>query len=244
MRGKRAALVAALDGRVDAHHAELARMPLDHDDALTAQIDRRTARIQQLLGAIPAAQAPPGRGRAHRQHRRRHHRRPARISRRPSPRLGALERLDDVPGIGPTAAQVLIAELGLDLGQFPTPGHLVPWARRSPPTIQSGATRRAGEGNPPARACSARSPPRPPRPTPSAASAPAGWCGASASARPSRQRPLDPGDRLAPAGRPTARFQDLGAGSSTSRIDRDRKTRNHVRQLQALGSSVTLNPAA
>jgi transposase len=43
---------------------------------------------------------------------------------------------------------------------------------------------------------------------------------------------------------PTARFHDLGAGYYTRRIDRDRKTRNHVRQLQALGSSVTLTPAA
>jgi hypothetical protein len=38
---------------------------------------------------------------------------------------------------------------------------------------------------------------------------------------------------------PTARFHDLGAGYHTSRIDRDRKTRNHLRQLQALGYSVT-----
>ena len=42
----------------------------------------------------------------------------------------------------------------------------------------------------------------------------------------------------------TARFHDLGAGYYTSRIDRDHKTRNHVRQLQALGYSVTLTPAA
>jgi transposase len=59
MRGKRAALVAALTGRFDAHHAELARMLLDHIDALGIQIDRLTSRIQELIGAIPAAQ-PPG----------------------------------------------------------------------------------------------------------------------------------------------------------------------------------------
>ena len=59
MRGKRAALVAALTGRFDDHHAELARMLLDHIDALGIQIDRLTSRIQELIGAIPAAQ-PPG----------------------------------------------------------------------------------------------------------------------------------------------------------------------------------------
>jgi transposase len=61
MRGKRAALVAALTGRFDDHHAELARMLLDHIDALGIQIDRLTSRIQELIGAIPAAQ-PPGDG--------------------------------------------------------------------------------------------------------------------------------------------------------------------------------------
>jgi Transposase IS116/IS110/IS902 family/MMPL family len=65
--------------------------------------------------------------------------------------LGALDRLDEVPGIGVKAAQVIIAELGLDMGQFPTPAHLVSWARLSPRTIQSGAKRRVGatgKGNP------------------------------------------------------------------------------------------------
>jgi transposase len=36
------------------------------------------------------------------------------------PSLGALDGLDEVPGIGPKAAQVTIAELGLDMGQLPT----------------------------------------------------------------------------------------------------------------------------
>ena len=43
---------------------------------------------------------------------------------------------------------------------------------------------------------------------------------------------------------PTARFHDLGADSHASRIDRDRKARNLVHQLQALGHKVILQPAA
>jgi type II secretory pathway component PulM len=43
---------------------------------------------------------------------------------------------------------------------------------------------------------------------------------------------------------PTARFHDLGADFSTNRTDTDRKTRNHIRQLQALGFTLTLTPAA
>ena len=245
MRGKRAALVAALTGRFDDHHAELARMLLDHYDALTAQIDRLPARIQELLGAIPAAQSPPdgagptGTGDggttgadAHQQ--------PA------QPPLGALERLDEVPGIGAKAAQVIIAEVGLDMGQFPTPAHLVSWARLAPRTIQSGATRRAGatsRGNPYLKAA----------------------LGEAAAAKTDTflgeryrrlVRRIGKRKALVAIARsilvivwhlladPTARFHDLGAGYYTSRIDKDRKTRNHVRQLQALGYTVTLAPAA
>ena len=43
---------------------------------------------------------------------------------------------------------------------------------------------------------------------------------------------------------PTARFHDLGADYYSSSIDKNRKTRSHVRQLQALGYAVTLTPAA
>src|SRR5215217_5115280 len=127
MRGKRGALVQALTGRFDDHHAELARMLLDHYDALTGQIDRLTVRIQELIGAIPAAQAP-------------------------SDGAGPTGGGDGgTTGVGAKAAQVIIAELGLDMGQFPTPGHLVSWARLAPRTIQSGAKQRAGatgKGNP------------------------------------------------------------------------------------------------
>jgi len=43
---------------------------------------------------------------------------------------------------------------------------------------------------------------------------------------------------------PTTRFQDLGPDYYTGRLDQKRKIRNHVRQLEALGYSVTLNPVA
>ena len=43
---------------------------------------------------------------------------------------------------------------------------------------------------------------------------------------------------------PAARYTDLGPDYVASRTDRDKKIRNHVRQLQALGLQVTLTPAA
>jgi len=138
MRGKRAALVQALTGRFNDHHAELARMLLDQIDALGVQIDRLTSRIEELIGAIPAAQPPPEKA-SH----------TGEDTYQPS--LPAVSRLDEVPGIGVKAAQVIIAEVGLDMGQFPTAAHLVSWARLSPRTIQSGAKQRAdatGKGTP------------------------------------------------------------------------------------------------
>ena len=54
MKAKRSALITALDGRFDDHHAELARMLLDQIDTLTAQIDTLTARIDHLTRAATA----------------------------------------------------------------------------------------------------------------------------------------------------------------------------------------------
>ena len=55
MKAKRAALIEALTGRFDDHHAELARMLLDQVDQLDRQVDRLTGRIEELIAAIPAA---------------------------------------------------------------------------------------------------------------------------------------------------------------------------------------------
>jgi hypothetical protein len=43
---------------------------------------------------------------------------------------------------------------------------------------------------------------------------------------------------------PTTRFHDLGADYYDTRLNKDRKTRNLVHQLQALGHHVTLTAAA
>jgi transposase len=65
-QGQARRLAAALAGRFDDHHAELARMLLDQIDALGGQIGTLSVGIEQLLAAIPAAQgwtptAPPAR---------------------------------------------------------------------------------------------------------------------------------------------------------------------------------------
>jgi len=52
-------------------------------------------------------------------------------------------QLDEIPGVGKTGAQELIAEIGVDMTRFPTSGHLVSWARFAPRARQS-----AGKGSP------------------------------------------------------------------------------------------------
>ncbi|WP_443079000.1 transposase [Streptosporangium sp. NBC_01495] len=40
------------------------------------------------------------------------------------PFASAAARLDEIPGIGPIAAAVILAEIGTDMSRFPTPCHL------------------------------------------------------------------------------------------------------------------------
>ena len=48
------------------------------------------------------------------------------------PVLGVIARLDEITGIGRGAAEVIVAELGTDMTQFPTPGHAASWAKLTP----------------------------------------------------------------------------------------------------------------
>ena len=43
-----------------------------------------------------------------------------------------LVRLDAIPGVGPQVAQVIVAELGVDMRRFPTAAHAVSWAGLAP----------------------------------------------------------------------------------------------------------------
>jgi transposase len=66
----------------------------------------------------------------------------ATIDQETGPFAAPVDQLDEISGVGRTAAQVLIAEIGLDMGRFPTPAHLAAWARFAP-----GVTESAGKGN-------------------------------------------------------------------------------------------------
>jgi transposase len=67
----------------------------------------------------------------------------ARIEAALAPFRDAVERLKDVPGISRTAAQIVIAEIGIDMSQFPSADHLISWAGLRPRLDESAGKRRS-----------------------------------------------------------------------------------------------------
>ncbi len=59
------------------------------------------------------------------------------IDRRLEPYRRQLELLVTIPGISLTAAQVVVAEIGIDMRRFPTAGHLASWAGVCPGNHES-----------------------------------------------------------------------------------------------------------
>ncbi len=161
--------------------------------------------------------------------------------------LGVIARLDEITGIGHDAAQVIVAELGTDMSQFPTPGHAASWAKLTPRAIQSGATSktgRTGKGDPYLRGVAG------------AAVMSAAKTGTFLGARYRRharrrgkQKAIVAGSRtiIETAYRiiadPGFRYIELGSGYH-DQLDAGRKTRDKIRQLEKLnpGMTVTLTP--
>ena len=161
----------------------------------------------------------------------------------------AVARLDEIPGIGRTAACVIIAEVGVDMSRFPTAGHLCSWARFAPGVKESAGRKKGngatGHGN-------------------RYLAAALGEAAASAAKthtflgeryrRIARRRGKK--KAIVAVGRsilvivwhlladPDTHFHDLGADHYDTRQGTERAVRNHIRRLHELGYRVTLEPAA
>jgi transposase len=75
----------------------------------------------------------------------------ARIEEAIAPFAAQVAQLDEIPGVGITTAQEILAETGTDMSRFPTPGHLVSWAKFAPKARQSAGRAKAaatGKGSP------------------------------------------------------------------------------------------------
>jgi transposase len=164
------------------------------------------------------------------------------------PFAAAVDRLDEIPGVGATAAQVIVSEVGLDMSRFPTAGHLVSWARFAPKVSESAGKKKGtpstGHGNRYlARVLGA--------------AVVAGRTDTFLGERYRRiARRRGPKRAAVAVGRsiliiawhlltnPDSRFGDLGAGFYDNHINPDRKKRHYIQELQTLGYRVTLEPAA
>jgi transposase len=215
LRAKRSQLEEAFVGRFSEHHAFLLETMLARVDQASADIAQLDRRIEEELAPFAAA----------------------------------ADRLDEITGVGRTAAQVIIAEIGTDMGRFPTAGHLVSWARFAPGVKESAGRRKGnattGHGNPYLARVLGE------------AAVAAGRTNTFLGQRYRRiARRRGAKRAIVAVGRsiliivwhlladPTVRYQDLGPGFYDTRVNAERAKRNHIRQLEALGYTVTLQPAA
>src|SRR3954462_3882339 len=215
MRSKTTRLTEALTGRFTEHHAFLLTRMLHRVDAISADIVTVQDRIDAQIA--PFAQA--------------------------------VARLDEIPGVGVTAAQMIIAEIGLDMSRFPTPAHLASWAHFAPGVSESAGRKKGNAGTGHGNRYLAR--------VLGEAAVAAGRTDTFLGERYRRIAHRRGKKRaIVAVGRSiltivgqllsdeNVHFIDLGPGYYDSHTNPQRKVRNHVRELQALGFAVTLNPAA
>jgi transposase len=215
MRAKIARLEEAFNGHFDDHHRFLLARMLARIDSVEADIVAVDNEIEAHLVPFAAAAA----------------------------------RLDEIPGIGAVAAAVIIAEVGVDMSRFPTAAHLCSWAKFSPGLNSSAGKTKGngstGHGNRYLAAILGE------------AAISAGRTNTFLGQRYRRiARRRGKKRALVAVGRSIlvivwhllanddARFTDLGADHFTRHVNPDTKKRSHIRQLEALGYTVTLTPAA
>lgn len=66
------------------------------------------------------------------------------IEERCAPFTAAVEKLDMITGVGPSTAQLILSEVGIDMNPFPTDGHLCAWAGVAPGNNESAGKRLSG----------------------------------------------------------------------------------------------------
>jgi transposase len=136
----------ALTGRVREHHRYLLAQQLVHLDFLDEQIGDLEQQIATTIAAEPPADSSPADG----------------VGTTVLPDVtaagraeggagavlswgDAVELLDTITGVGRTAAEQIVAEIGTDMGRFVSAGHLASWAKVCPGNHESAGKRRSGK---------------------------------------------------------------------------------------------------
>lgn len=119
LRRKIPELQQALRGRFGDHHAVLIGIILDHIEHLETAIAALDARVDELMDRPDPDDDGGGFARAR-------------------------DHLDTIPGVAKRAAEVIVAEIGVDMSRFPTAGHLASWAGMCPGNNITGGKSRSG----------------------------------------------------------------------------------------------------
>jgi transposase len=149
MRSKIPELEKALTGIVEPHHRFVLAQQLEHIDFLDEKVEAISLRVEQQLESMswPNEPAAPDTGQGIEEGT------PvADGSELPLTWNTAVALLDTIPGVNRRIAEVMLAEMGLDMRQFPTANHLASWAGLAPGNHQSGGKRYSGrttKGNKP-----------------------------------------------------------------------------------------------
>lgn len=157
------------------------------------------------------------------------------------------DRLITIPGVAKRAAEVIIAEIGVDMSSFPTSAHLASWAGMCPGNNESAGKRFSGRT-------------RRADPWLKGLLTECGWAASRtktylgaqwrqlARRRGKEKANIAVGHSILVIAwhllsTPGATFEDLGADYFTRRLDPAAEQRRLVRRLEALGLRVTLEPA-
>ena len=221
MRSKIADLSMALEGRFSDHHALMCRLHLDHIGHLDAMIAALDAQVDAMMAPFRAQR----------------------------------DLLTTIPGIGPLAAAAVISEIGADVREFfPDAAHLASWAGLCPGNHESAGKRHSGRrrhGNThlqPILVEAAWSAVRHPGYLKSLYHRHVMKWGGYRSQTAKKKAIIVVAHALLviiwhilATGKP---YDELGEDYFTNRLDPDRETRRLIAKLEALGHTVTLDPAA
>ena len=116
LKRKQPQLQQALEGRLTQAQRWVLGQLLDQYDQVEGALTRAEERIKQEVESNPDPFVPE-----------------------------AVQLLDTIPGVGETVAQIIVAELGVDMERFPTDHHLASWAGRCPGNNESAGKRKSGK---------------------------------------------------------------------------------------------------
>lgn len=158
LRDKRNALGEALTGMMNDHHRFLLTQQLTLYDFLSEQIEALDQRVAQQIAEMDVANQPPTSPTND------HEADEGDKGQAPLPPTGsqklsvdderqpellsyaeAVTLLDTIPGVGRITAEIIVAEIGVDMSRFPTHKHLAAWGGVVPGHDESAGKRRSGK---------------------------------------------------------------------------------------------------